>query len=260
MFKDYYKILQINKSASQEDIKKSYRRLALIYHPDINPSEEAKAEFQEINEAYSILSDEEKRKLYDNPFQISVPDIDVFKNDNKKRNVNLNNPRVQKRNKKQGEFLNKFSYYARIAALFALLLDLLLIIDFLLPGHIEKQIIISRYSSYFPYASEYIQTKARSFSVELNASLDDVDDGKEIILEISPVFKFVNSYQCVISGKQCLLFPKVSLMKSYWFIIVIILAISIDVLFIERKKSSMIDLSMLNIFFILLLVYLITIV
>lgn len=65
-FIDYYKILEIDKSANEADIKKAYRKLARKYHPDVNPNNEsAKSKFQEINEAHEVLSDPEKRKKYD---------------------------------------------------------------------------------------------------------------------------------------------------------------------------------------------------
>jgi curved DNA-binding protein len=65
-FIDYYKVLEIDKSATESDIKKAYRKLARKYHPDVNPNNEAaKVKFQEINEAHEVLSDTEKRKKYD---------------------------------------------------------------------------------------------------------------------------------------------------------------------------------------------------
>jgi len=66
MSKDYYKILECNKYSTQEEIKKSYKKLALKYHPDKNKDDEnCKNIFQEITEAYNILGNEEKRKKYD---------------------------------------------------------------------------------------------------------------------------------------------------------------------------------------------------
>lgn len=65
-FIDYYKILGIDKSASESDIKKAYRKLARKHHPDVNPNDkEAERKFKEANEANEVLSDPEKRKKYD---------------------------------------------------------------------------------------------------------------------------------------------------------------------------------------------------
>ena len=63
---DYYKVLGVDKSASQDDIKKAYRKLARKHHPDLNPDDkEANKQFQQINEANEALSDPDKRKKYD---------------------------------------------------------------------------------------------------------------------------------------------------------------------------------------------------
>jgi DnaJ-class molecular chaperone len=65
-YKDYYKILGVGRSASAEDIKKAYRKLARKYHPDVNPGNKpAEAHFKEVNEAYEVLSDPDKRHKYD---------------------------------------------------------------------------------------------------------------------------------------------------------------------------------------------------
>ena len=64
--RDYYEVLGVSKTASQDEIKKAYRQLAKKYHPDMNPGDaEAEAKFKEASEAYGILSDEEKRRKYD---------------------------------------------------------------------------------------------------------------------------------------------------------------------------------------------------
>ncbi|MBA3665295.1 MAG: J domain-containing protein [Bacteroidetes bacterium] len=65
-FIDYYKILELDKNATEADIKKAYRKLARKYHPDLNPNDTAaKKKFQQINEANEVLSDPEKRKKFD---------------------------------------------------------------------------------------------------------------------------------------------------------------------------------------------------
>jgi DnaJ-class molecular chaperone len=65
--KNYYKILDVDRKATQEEIKKAFRKKAFKYHPDVNNTKENEDKFKEINEAYEILSDESKRKRYDNP-------------------------------------------------------------------------------------------------------------------------------------------------------------------------------------------------
>jgi len=64
--KDYYEVLGVQKGATKEQIKDAYRKLALQFHPDRNKAPEAEARFKEISEAYAVLSDDEKRRQYDN--------------------------------------------------------------------------------------------------------------------------------------------------------------------------------------------------
>jgi len=63
--RDYYEVLGLSKGASEDEIKRAYRKLAKQYHPDINKAPDAEAKFKEINEAYEVLSDSQKRSTYD---------------------------------------------------------------------------------------------------------------------------------------------------------------------------------------------------
>ncbi|MFN5028734.1 MAG: DnaJ domain-containing protein, partial [Burkholderiales bacterium] len=64
-YKDYYEILGLKRDASEDDIKKAYRRLARKYHPDVSKESEGEAKFKDVSEAYQTLKDKEKRAAYD---------------------------------------------------------------------------------------------------------------------------------------------------------------------------------------------------
>lgn len=81
---DYYKVLGVNKSASDEEIKKAYRKLAMKYHPDKNKGDKSSEEkFKQLSEAYAVLSDKEKRHQYDqfgaNGFRQRYSEEDIFR-------------------------------------------------------------------------------------------------------------------------------------------------------------------------------------
>lgn len=83
--KDYYSILNVNKSSTKEEIKSAYKKLAMQYHPDKNIDNKEKAEekFKEVSEAYEVLSDDQKKHNYDNGQNITILNhnpFDIFEN------------------------------------------------------------------------------------------------------------------------------------------------------------------------------------
>ena len=71
--RDYYDVLGVSKGASDDEIKKAYRREAKKYHPDLHPGDkEAEAKFKEVNEAYGVLSDADKKARYDQSIRLEL--------------------------------------------------------------------------------------------------------------------------------------------------------------------------------------------
>lgn len=71
---EYYSLLSIDRNASQEEIKKAYRKLAMEFHPDVNLNEDAEKKFKAIGEAYSVLGDIWKRRIYDRVGKMGLSD------------------------------------------------------------------------------------------------------------------------------------------------------------------------------------------
>ncbi|XP_048442292.1 dnaJ homolog subfamily B member 4-like isoform X5 [Pyrus x bretschneideri] len=74
---DYYSVLKVNKNATEDDLKKAYRKLAMKWHPDKNPNDknEAETRFKQISEAYEVLSDPQKRQVYDQDGEEGLKDM-----------------------------------------------------------------------------------------------------------------------------------------------------------------------------------------
>ena len=142
--KDYYLILGIARTASEREIKRTYRRLAITYHPDKNPSADAEARFKEINEAYTVLSDPAMKADYDqrlnNPSFYSLPDTQPFHRDPAYRRT------TQRRTTGPSErtlFMQSMLKYSRLLFYFGCFWCGVLVIDFLLPSIVRHEIVTS---------------------------------------------------------------------------------------------------------------------
>ncbi len=76
--RDYYEVLGLSKGASEDEIKKAYRKLSKKYHPDINKEADAEEKFKEVSEAYEILSDPQKRAAYDRVAVLAASKISLI--------------------------------------------------------------------------------------------------------------------------------------------------------------------------------------
>ena len=115
-FKNYYRILHINQSASSDDIKQAYKKLALKYHPDKNKSENAPHKFKSISEAYQILSDTTKRQKYDrylNQYEQHILDNHYSNSHSLFNNHSLFNDHFFNTNSFMGAFIDPFIMFKK---------------------------------------------------------------------------------------------------------------------------------------------------
>jgi hypothetical protein len=149
--KDYYAILGVPRAAHIQDIKRAYRRLAVQYHPDKNPDPEAEALFKEINEAYDVLGDAEKRILYDE--KLENPFADVFQQSQQQPrhrdpayHRRRTGPRPKSEYQLRVELMAKYVPYCKLIIYVSLGFCIILISDFLIP---YREVVSTVKANYF---------------------------------------------------------------------------------------------------------------
>ncbi len=148
--KDYYKILGVRSTAHDADIKRAFRQLAIRYHPDKNPDPSAELLFKEINEAYEILSDPQKRAGYDWRRQKPLADIVQQSNQPQHRDPAYHKPRPKgppRKSERQRMFEMMSRYQPTINRItFAcFLISMIMLIDYLLPNRVREEKITKTY-------------------------------------------------------------------------------------------------------------------
>jgi len=156
--KDYYSILGVQPSARESEIRKAFRKLAVRYHPDKNPSAEAKSLFQEINEAYDILSDPGKRAMYDSRRENPLAEI-LSEEPPRHRDPGYRRSRSPAGNKKEPPaswlLMRDYLPYMMWASRIGLLTTGLFLIDYVLPYRIVEDGISEVFAVRIQGGSEY---------------------------------------------------------------------------------------------------------
>jgi curved DNA-binding protein CbpA len=166
--KNYYFILGLNIYATESEIKQAYRKLALKFHPDRNPSAEAETIFKEINEAYEILGDRDKKIAFDLLLRGISPAGPVSSRPHRDPRYRPRPPGSFSRKSKKQELLevmNDYLKYAIITSRVALLFSVFLLADFSLPWKKEEYQVL-----YTSYRKEYRSGR----SMQLNLKNDVV--------------------------------------------------------------------------------------
>lgn len=169
--KDYYQILGVSPQASEEEIKRAFRKLAIAYHPDKNSSPQAEVLILEINEAYEVLSDPEKRTLYDNLLsgRTVVERVRPRHRDPRYRRRGPD-PNYKSRSQQTMEMMQEYLPHALFVSRCTLAFCLFIALDFLFPASKEKELIIrmstKRYGMRMGTSPQLLTDKSNIFKLD----------------------------------------------------------------------------------------------
>lgn len=198
---DYYHILGISKNSTAGEIRRAYRKLAVIYHPDKNPDPNAESFFKEVNRAYEVLSDPQKRRAYDLGFPLSVgiPDAPPRHRDPKYRP----GPRTRRKSERDElrELMAKYLPYFQWISIGCFALCSCLLVDYLWPADVSNEQIESTslrrtYSRNSSTTWWVIHTSAER-TVDLPFGVSEIFlPGEEVIISSSKFFRVPRRVQC----------------------------------------------------------------
>jgi curved DNA-binding protein CbpA len=211
--KDYYALLGVSHTASAEEIKRAFRRLAVKFHPDKNPDPEAEVFFKELSEAYDVLSDWEKRKKYDlhfeNPFEAIVTE-EPPKPTHRDPKYRPKTPGYRPPPKPSVyETMAEYLPYFRRISWAGVILTLLIIIDFFLPYRATEELLVGvtrvtggrdkfRYYEFNTYSGK--QIKAHDYAASILIYEDRIRYHQTAIFQTDMYLSDVNGKQFIKLG------------------------------------------------------------
>ncbi|HEU5145909.1 MAG TPA: DnaJ domain-containing protein [Chryseosolibacter sp.] len=197
--KDYYAILGVSANATASEIKKAFRKLAILYHPDKNPSPEARPRFHEINEAYDVLGDAVKRAQYDerlaNPFAALFNEPVRTHPDPAYRRTRRPRPARPKGPPESYLLMRKSLKYVMWVSRTGLIVTLLFFVDYFLPYAQSQESIVEMYSVRGRGNNIYhiIRTSGGEEIRVYDFSVSRFGPERVIIMDVTPIYNTVMS-------------------------------------------------------------------
>ena len=260
--KDYYKILEVSKNATQAEIKASYRSLAKKYHPDKSNSPRAAQLFAEINEAYEVLSDPEKRLQYD-----QKPNSTNYKTYNPQRPAtSRSRARSRQRpayasSKQQVDATPYVPYFKRVSYL-AFAISLFLCLDFLLPRKISQETVeevlsIMRLSKYGKSYVAAIQVNTSGGNFRLDPKDDDNPfvRGESVNIHKSVLLNLVTAVTLDEVTPRQEYKMRASIFANFSFSLIIMLITSAVGTFLKKPPMAVLNFGIVNGVLILIVLY-----
>lgn len=268
MKSSYYDILEVAHTATIAEIKQAYRRLALLYHPDRNATEEGKQKFLEITEAYHVLVNSELRHKYDQLLLFGSDVAGYAVSANAKRRENSQKPNRQKtreeirkrvnllKKRRNAAFHKNYIGYARWVCTFVAIFVGLLLTDFVLPADVYVEKVEVRFKTMQSSATDIVKTHRFEIPVNQNFLSGILQAGIPVQIEISPLFRIVRRVNIRLDGHTYTTTPYYSIYGSYFFLVVLLLLLSGGGLVIRHDDDMVISLGFASAFFFLLVFFL----
>jgi hypothetical protein len=266
--KDYYKILQIDRDASEQDVKKAYRELALKFHPDKSDYHDAHQKFTEINEAYQVLGRKNSRENYNFIFDYEQLNTMRVKSESSfttvsdwgeevKRKARQYKGPVYAKSRDDDIDLRPYVKSVRIISTLSFLFTFLVILDYFLPKDTFDQTVQTKLTTYKSTNTIVIATEDFQFPLSYSYS-KLIHSGDKATIALSPIFR-IQYNLAVDTGLDSYVFrPHYSIYNYFSFFLVILLATSYIGIFQRKENPELIfSAGVANVFLSLLVMYLI---
>ncbi len=255
ILKDYYRILEVASTATAADIKKSYRRLAQLYHPDRNSSEHAEALFKEINAAYEVLGDPVKRWEYDNRLT-ATPTSPVHPDPAIRRRPAGYRPQP-KGPSETYLAMQAVLPYVRYVFYVGSFLCLALAVDFLLPSnHLIERVQSNAYESVHIRGNVTKTALVTESGKRIELAVDDIHlfpEGSNVDVQISKLFSILIRVHNTDSNQRT--GNLATVYRNYSFAPIVLLIVSVLGLMYPRRVEFVFNLAVVGVFVILLTIF-----